>query len=287
MVKKITIIITLFILFFLFKNYNIINENIVKSCNLFLNNIFPSLFPMFVISSILMNLNFAEYINKFFRKINKRLFKINSNESYILFISMISGCPGNAKTAKEMYDNNLIDKLSIQKIILFSHFSNPLFIIAMIKHKTILVLIAHYVSNFIIGLITRNMYLSYDFSIEKTKIESKKISNILIESISNSINTLLFILGTIVTFYIITSIINIPFFNIILELSQGINYLSLINIDLKLKTIFLGSLLSFGGICIHFQVYGILSDLKIKYTPYFLSRVLHAIITALIIFIFY
>lgn len=287
MKKEIILIITLLILCFIFKNYNIINVNIIKACTLFLNNIFPSLFPMFIISSILMNINFAHYINKFFKRINKKLFKINSNESYILFVSIVSGCPSNAKIAKEMYNNNLIDKINIQKILLFSHFSNPLFIISMIKHRTILVLTAHYISNIIIGIITRNMYTSNNYSKKENKIIDKKISIILFESISNSINTLLFILGTIVTFYIITSIINLPFFNIILELSQGLNYISLMNIHLKLKTILLGSLLSFGGLCIHFQVYGILSDLKIKYIPYLLSRISQALITAFIIFIFY
>lgn len=287
MIKKIIIVITLFILPLIFKNYNIVNNSIIKSCNLFLNNIFPSLFPMFVISSILMNLDFAEYLNIFFKNINQKLFKISSNESYILFISIISGCPSNAKIAKEMYNKNLINKISIQKILLFSHFSNPLFIIGMVKHKTMLVLISHYISNFIIGIITRNMYITNKIIKNKKNNYNKSFINILFESISNSINTLLFILGTIVTFYIITSLINIPFLNIVLELSQGINYLSLIDINLKLKTILIGSLLSFGGICIHFQVYGILSDLKIKYIPYFLSRVFQSTITALIIFIFY
>lgn len=287
MKKEIILIITLLILCFIFKNYNIINVNIIKACTLFLNNIFPSLFPMFIISSILMNINFAHYINKFFKRINKLLFKINNNESYILFVSIISGCPSNAKIAKEMYDNKLIDKIHIQKILLFSHFSNPLFVISMVKHRTILVLIAHYISNIIIGIITRNKYISYNCSKKENKIVDKKISIILFESISNSLNTLLFILGTIVTFYIITSIINLPLFNIILELSQGLNYISLMNINLKMKTILLGSLLSFGGLCIHFQVYGILSNLKIKYIPYLLSRISQALITALIIFIFY
>ncbi len=287
MIKKITTIITLFILFCIFKKYSLISKSIIYSCNLFLYNIFPSLFPMFIISSLLMNLNFIEYINIFFKKFNRVIFKINSNESYILFISLISGCPSNAKTAKEMYDNKMIDKINIQKILLFSHFSNPLFIIAMIKHKTILVLISHYISNFIIGIITRNLYISDNYYNNKNVITNKKVSVILFESISNALSTLLFILGTIVTFYIITTIINIPFFNIILELSQGINYLSSMNIDLKLKTICLGSLLSFGGICIHFQVYGILNELKLKYIPYLLSRIFQSLITALIIYIFY
>lgn len=287
MIKKFLMIITLFILVFIFKDHAIISTNIIKACTLFFNNIFPSLFPMFIISSLLMNLNLANYINIILKKFNSKFFKISKNVSYILFISIIAGCPSNAKTAKEMYEMNLVDKIDIQKILLFSHFSNPLFILGTIKHKSTLILVAHYISNFIIGLFTRNMYLSKNKISKEIKIKDKSFPVILFDSINTSINTLLFILGTIVTFYIISTIINIPFFNIILELSQGINYLNLLDINLKLKTILLGSLLSFGGICIHFQVYGLLSDLKIKYMPYLLSRMAQSLITAGIIFIFY
>ena len=100
-------------------------------------------------------------------------------------------------------------------------------------------------------------------------------------------STLLFILGTIATFYIITSITNIEFFKLILELTQGMNHIYNLNITTKIKTILFGSLLSFGGFCIHFQVYGILKDININYIKYLLMRIIQSIITALIIFILY
>ena len=203
-------------------------------------------------------------------------------------MSMISGFPSNAKIAKEMYDASLIDKNDVQKIILFSHFSNPLFIMSMIKHKTFLVLLAHYLSNFIIGVIVRNKYTSKQ-KITKTKNKNKNfnISQMLSTSINQTMTTLLFILGTVVCFYILSSIIDLPIFNVILELSQGLNYLNILDMNIKLKTILYGCLLSFGGVCIHFQVYGILSDLKIKYLPYLLSRIFHALLTGFFILIFY
>lgn len=288
MIKNIALFIVLLITFLIFKNYPIVTSNIIKACELFLTKIFPSLFPMFIISSILINLNLIKYINFIFKKINTKLFKINENTSYILFMSMISGFPSNAKIAREMYDSNLIEKNDIQKVILFSHFSNPLFIMSMIKYKTFLVLLSHYLSNFIIGIIFRNKYTSKN-KINKTRKQNNSfnISQMLATAINQTMTTLLFILGTVVCFYILSSIIDLPLFNVILELSQGLNYLNTLDIDTKSKTILYGLLLSFGGICIHFQVYGILSDLEIKYLPYLLSRILHAILTGFFILIFY
>ena len=43
-------------------------------------------------------------------------------------------------------------------------------------------------------------------------------------------------------------------------------------------------IISFGGLCIHFQVLSII-DGKIKYQPYLLARLLHAIISGMLVFI--
>lgn len=287
MIKNIILIIIIFMTMNILLDYKVISICIQDACTLFFRNIFPSLFPMFLISSLLIDLDFIKYINIIFKKINSRIFKINSNTSYILFMSMISGCPSNAKISKDMYDKNLISKLDIQKIILFSHFTNPIFILNTISHRAPLVLMSHYVSNFIIGFIFRNKYVSNEMTTHNLEKNKYNFSQSLSNSINKAISTLLFILGTIVTFYIISTILNIPIFNAILELSYGLNYLEHLNISLKIKTILLGALLSFGGVCIHFQIYGILNELKIKYLPYLFSRLLQCVLTATIIYILY
>ena len=284
MVRKVIIAIIVFFLFIILKNQIIIQISIIKACELFFHKIFPSLFPIFIISSFLVDLNISNYINPFFYKLNYFLFKINKPLSSIIILSLIAGCPGGAKITKDMYNNKVITKDDIQKIILFTHFCNPLFIIGIVKYKTLLVLFAHYVSNFIIGIFIRNKKCSNNTCINN---KDKDIVKIFTDSINSTMSTLLFILGTIVFFNIITSIINIPIFNIVLELSQGMDYISNINISLKLKTILFGSLLSFGGICIHFQVYGLLSDINIKYYPYLLARLSQSFITAILIIILY
>ncbi len=269
----------------LFIKHSIVSNNIIIACNLFLYKIFPSLFPIFIISSLLINLNFINIINILFSKVNCKLFKISNNLSYILFMSMISGFPSSAKIAHDMYKNNYITKDEVQKIILYTHFANPLFIINMIPNDYKIILFSHYISNFIIAIIVRNKYSKNTFN---KKINSNKnLVDVLTESIQSSINTLLFIFSTIVLFYIISTILNNDITNIFLELSQGINFLNTYDISYKYKLMLLGALLSFGGVCIHFQVYGILSDIKIKYTPYLLSRLFQSLLTVIIIYLLY
>lgn len=285
MKKYLFLALIIYIYYILITKHVIITQSIIEACNLFINKIFTSLFPILIISYIIIHLNIIKYISFFISPITNKLFNINTNLSNIFIISIFTGSPGNAKNIKEMYDNKLLTDADCNKILLFSHFSNPLFILSIVKYRPLLVLFSHYITNIIIGIIFRNMKCSHNNIIIKNNNES--LSNIIFNSIKTSVSTLLFILGTVTTFYIITSILNIKILNIIFELSQGMNYINIMNITNKYKTILFGFLLSFGGLCIHFQVFGILDGIKIKYIPYLFSRLLHSIITILLILILY
>ena len=102
------------------------------------------------------------------------------------------------------------------------------------------------------------------------------------------LNTLIIILGVITSCLIITNLLNIkPPFNGILEITQGLKYISNINNSLLIKTIITTFLISFGGFSIHAQVFSILNNKKIKYIPYLLSRLTHGIISSIMVYILF
>ena len=105
-----------------------------------------------------------------------------------------------------------------------------------------------------------------------------------------SINTLLLILGVITICLVITTIIsnnlnlNSTFQSVLngfIEMTQGIKYISLEAIPLKLKCVLSVMILSFGGLSVHVQIMSVLSDTDIKYLPFLVSRVLASIISSL------
>lgn len=283
------------------------------SFNIWKTNIFPSLFPFFIISYLLINYGFVELLSEVFKPL-MNLFGINSKCAFIFIMSIVSGFPSNALYAKKLYEDGSINEYEASKVLTFSHFSNPLFLLGTLsilflnnKEAGLLVLLAHYSTNFIIGLIFRNYYKS---SQEESKINIKKGLNnmflkidksenfgtVLTKSIKQTISTLLTILGTITVFLVITTIINSNihlnnFYQSILdglfEMTQGLKYISMLNIPLKLKSTICGMLISFGGLSVHMQVISVISDTKIKYYPFFIARVIHMAITGLVIFIFF
>lgn len=300
----------LYILFIILITIIVLKENVIViasvklSFEIWQNNIFPSLFPSLIIGNILINSGFPEVLGELLKNISNTLFKTNINSSSIIVLSMISGCPSSAYYIKELLNNNMIDEYDATKLLTFTHFSNPLFILGTIttfigdKKLGIPILISHYIGNFIIGLLLRNYNKKEKdiskISLKNIKFNNYKFSTILSNSIKNALNTIILILGSITVFLIITSLINNifninsnykPIINGIFEMTQGLKYLEYTSFSSNIKALIAIAIISFGGLSIHMQIITIISDTKIKYFPYLLSRILHMIISTIIFLI--
>lgn len=317
MKKNIISLIIMSILIFITIQMLLLSQDVLEtvgfSFNVWKNSIFPSLFPFFVISEILVNYGFIEFVGELFKPVMQKIFKTNGSSAYVFIMGMLSGFPSSAKYTRELYKQGHISAAEGTKILLFTHFSNPLFILGTIsitflnnKEVGLLILICHYLTNVIIGLIFRNYAPSKS---EKLKISfkepvkqmtnhriknAKSFGQVISTAVINSVNTLLLILGTITIFLIMTTIIdkNInlnsyyqAILNGIVEMTQGLKYISILEIPLKLKTIISTMFISFGGLSVHMQVMSILNDTKIKYFPFLVSRILHAMISGILVFI--
>lgn len=293
--KKILYIILFFILIvlILINSYEII-QSIHFSFSLCINNVFPSLIPFMLLSNILINYNFVNDISNILENIMKKIFKVNKNCSFALIMSILSGSPSNAKYLKDLYDNNLISLKDVQKCLNFCHFTNPIFIIGTIgvvflnnKKIGLIILISHYISSIIIGLFNKkdNYIKKNNFILINKK---NNFISILKDSINNTINTLLLILGIITTCIIITCILNKilyidnnnKFIYGLIEMTQGLKYISNSNYSIEFKSMISSFLISFGGICIHAQTFSILDNKKIRYFPYLISRFIHGILSS-------
>jgi len=265
-------------------NFQIVIINIRNAITLFEQKIFPSLFPIMVLSPFLINYGFLNVSNFVLGPVMKKLFNTSKNSSYIFTLSIISGFPGSAIYAKELYKQNLVSKADIEKIILFSHFANPIFILSIVTSKPMLVLLSHYIVNLLIGFCIKNKKTTNNDS-EDIVLLPKEFFNVFISAIKNCIETSLFILGVIIFFFMITAIFNYPILNVILELSQGLVFLNSHIVNNRLQASLSAALLSFGGISVHVQTMGTLSDIGIKYLPYIKARLIHASLSYIITYL--
>ena len=308
----IILLITVFLTVEVILNSEAVIDSARFSFTIWKDNIFPTLFPFFVASNLLIKYGFVELIGEFCKPLMNKLFRFKGEGSFVLILSMLSGFPSSAKYTKELYDNGIINSKEASKLLTFTHFPNPLFVIGTVagtflnnKLIGILVLVSLYSSNIIIGLIFRNYYQE---SISSTKVslknaingmkerykKNKNFGSILTNTLVDSINLLLLILGTISLFLIInkifTNIFGLSDFNRALlsgtlEMTGGLKYFSLLNIPLNVKALFTTMILAFGGLSVHTQVYSIIAETKIKYLPYLMARLMQVVISGVIMYL--
>ena len=304
-------VVLLFVVFEILTSSESIMETVGFSFGVWKNNIFPSLFPFFVLSHILINYGFVELVGELFKPF-MRLFKLKGVSAFVFIMSLVSGFPSNAKYVRELYISGLINEYEGSKILTFTHFSNPLFILGTVsimflnnKEVGILILFCHYIGNIIVGFLFRNYYVSQNndgsVSFKKAILEmhKKRLSNnksfggIVSEALLNGINTLLLIFGVVTFFLVVTTIIDnnigLPKYyqsilNGIFEMTQGLKYVSLLDIPLKIKGTLSVLFISFGGLSVHMQILSILSDTKIRYYPFLVARIIHCCISSLLFY---
>lgn len=291
--------ITIYIIF----NSNECIDSVNYAILLWKDKLFPTLFPFLMLSNLLIDFNFINILSKYFSSFMPKLFHLPSETVFVLIVSLFSGFPSGAKYTVELYNKEYINIEQANFLITFTHFSNPVFVLGFIGNiilnnvnASIIILIAHIVSNFIVGILLRP---KKDCIVNNKLFLDKKTINFglsLKNSIFNSFNTLFLLLGTIIFFSMInTVILNIFSSNGIssiiisgiFEMTQGIQKIELSNLSLYIKILLSTFFISFSGFSVHLQVVSIISDAKIKYKYFFFSRIIHSIISLILVSILY
>ncbi len=281
-------------------NSNIVIEETINAINIFIFTLFPSIFPFFLISDLLINYNFCETLNKAFSKITNFIFHTSNASNFVIIMSILSGFPSGSKYIKTLYDKKFLNENQANYLITFTHFANPLFVLTVTnklfinKKIPILILITHVAANLLIAFIIRPK--EKEIKSNMTNITSKSFSKALESSITSSLNLLKLILGNTIFFFIITGLINNYinlnliekiFVNGFFDITKGINTITLLNINELSKGIIILTFLSFGGINIHLQVMNIINNTKIKYKNFLLGRISQMSISIFIFMIIY
>ena len=240
----------LFIVYLLFTNTGIIASSILNSCKLFITKVFISLFPMYILSKVLINYNFPYYIY--------RLTK--SNYLYIFLLSLLCGSPSSYIILNDLVIKGIISKEDANSYIMANFFLDPLFLYTMI--------FISYFSNILL------------YFIHKTKGKPLKrnkeipLGDLLVEEVNNAKDIFLNVLGMIILFNLLSLLIpkDLGFLVGILEVSNGLNYLVTLNTSLMSKSMLALIFINFGGISIFMQIKAVLKNSYISLTRYILGR---------------
>ncbi len=267
-------------------NSNIVTHEMRYSLEVFFKVLFPSIFPFFLISNLLIEYDFVNVINKIFDKFTKKIFHSSNSSSFVIIMSMVSGFPSGSKYIKTLCDKKLLSLDEANYLIVFTHFANPLFILTitnnifMDKNIVIYLILSMYLANLIIGIFIRPKKIPINKELPSNNYYD--FSKALTYSIKDSYNLLLLILGNTCFFFLVTRLITeyLPLdiymqtiINGVFDITKGISNIRYLNISDISKAILVLSFISFGGLNINLQVKSIIADTKIKYSNFFLGRI--------------
>lgn len=220
----------------------------LNGLNTWANIVFPSLFPFFIISEILIEMGFVNFIGDSLQPIIKPIFNVSGEGAFPFAMSIISGYPMGAKITSLLREKKIISKIEADKIACFSSTSGPLFMlgavtVGMLKTPAAapLILYPHYLGAITVGLILRFYGKRY---IKDTRNERYIIKNPLIyinkdypigmilgNCVKNSLNTIFTVGGFIIFYSVATELLFASkAFNIIIHLIDYIIPLEL-NMD--------------------------------------------------------
>ncbi len=275
---------------------------------LFAVSVLPAMFPFFFFSKLLTSLGAAESLSSLTKKPTALLFNAPEVGGYVFAMSLLCGYPIGAKMVADCYESGLCSQSGAKKLIAFTSTSGPLFVLgtvglSMFNNYTVgvVILISHYIAAVINGLIFRGKK-----ALDNTPLPliPKQKDSALAEAINSSIFSVAAVGGYIAIFNMaITALkdlellniislfllkINIPY-NVsegivsgIIEVTRGALVLSTSGSALVITVPIAAMLVSFGGLSVTLQSLTFLSKCKIKASYYLLTKITHALVTAVI-----
>lgn len=305
------------------------------------NVLFPSLFPFFVISEMMLGFGIVHFLGKLLDPLMRPLFRIPGSGGFVAAMGFASGYPVSAKLATKLRQQGIISRVEGERLVGFTTSSDPIFLIGAVsvgffgnpKLAGILA-IAHYGSAIIVGICMRFYGGSHNnghpaieqsttkqpqrFSLraavramhEARMSDGRSLGELLQQAISSSLQLMAVVGGLVVFFSVILEVLNAS--HIMSVFYSGLRHLlPLLLLPAELAEPFVGGLfevtlgakaaaspagipmmykaaaavfiLSWGGLSVHAQVASILNGADLRYLPFLLARILHAVLSAFLV----
>lgn len=129
---------------------------------LFLNVVFPSLLPFFILSEIMLALGIVHFIGVLFEPLMRPVFNVPGEGAFVLSMGLAAGYPMDAVITARFRKQRMCTQIEGERMLAFSNTADPLFIFGAVAvgmfaipgiGKTLA--LAHYISAFLVGITFR------------------------------------------------------------------------------------------------------------------------------------
>ncbi len=289
--KILIALISFFLLFALFLFGEGFSSGIRKGLYSCSNIIIPSLFPFMVASSLAACGDLPKYAKKLISFPVKKLFNLPPECFTAIFLGLIGGYPVGAKTASALYSSGKISSSEAEKLILFCVNSGAGFAINALgsgilysRQSGKLIFISGCIASLITGVIASSLRSKEAFILPRHE-ESLSFSVSIVDSVVSGATSILYVCGFVCVFSGISEIIlslniNENIKSAIICLTEVTCGCSLYAKSISLPAV--SAITSFGGLCVHLQVFAVCKDFQPSASKFYLFRLMHSVFSALI-----
>ena len=126
------------------------------------NVILPSLFPFFVLSSLVVELGMSQYLGRLLEPVMAPLFRVNGSCATALALGFVGGYPVGARTAIQIYENGQCSRTEAERMLAFCNNSGPAFILGVVGAGVfgsgtvgLLLYLTHLLASLLVGILFR------------------------------------------------------------------------------------------------------------------------------------
>lgn len=244
------------------------------------NTIIPSLLPLLMIFLIIMKTGAKDVLSKCFGFISTYIFNLPMVTFPAIFFGMTGGYPTGALLTNELLLSGEIDEKQARRLLRFNFCGGAGFIITAVGTAVmgdtgtgVILFLSNVLSSVLIGFILsftekRNPKNFYSFT------EDINFGDALADATESAVKSVLNITAFIVLFSALNNIVTLPESIIpAVEITSGICK------DFSGSASQIAAYLSFGGLCIHFQIYSVIIRAKMKYYDFLFFRIIGAFLS--------
>ncbi len=294
-----------------------------QGISLCLDVIIPSLFPFFVLSSLIIELGFAAYIGRAFEGIMRPAFNVSGACSTALVLGFLGGYPVGAKTAVALYEKKMCTKVETERLLAFCNNSGPAFILGAVGAGILgsssagwLLYLTHTAASLTVGLLFRfyKRGSSPSESGVRQPYSVTRLSTAFTSSVGNSFQSVFGICAFVIFFTVIIRLLYITgvlpgaaevlagilsplqvsqqsVLNLLtglIEITSGLFSLQGSTSQLLAgKMAMAAFMLGWAGLSVHCQVLSFIGKSGLSSRTYVLGKLLHGVISAAYILVIY
>lgn len=137
-------------------------QSALRGLSIWWEVLFPSLFPFFVISEVLLGFGVVHLIGTLLDPMMRPLFRIPGAGGFVAAMGYVSGYPVGAKLTAKLWEQKMVNREEGERLVAFTTSSDPIFLIGAVSigffHDPkigLILALSHYGGGFLVGLIMR------------------------------------------------------------------------------------------------------------------------------------